>query len=185
MWGSKLQFLPQRGAEGARDSKKGEGETGNRRKSGWASWRSQCFLEGPRNCFILERVHEALEAPEFSVGPPIKHLPEFLAFKECRNSLNSRAPERLNQMGLAGLLHPDLISISPSAPAPSCLCLGRWPPLLGMPIPAYVLHRRRSSDETRDRSWHSGPPLSAQCSWPCLLWGSFVTCEIIKPAAIY
>lgn len=64
--GSKLQFLPWRGTEGSGNLKESEGEKGAVRKSGWASWRSPCFLVGPKNCFVLELSHEA---PGLCVGP--------------------------------------------------------------------------------------------------------------------
>lgn len=69
----------------------GGGGEGNMSKSGWACWRSQCFPEGPKNCFILELSHEALE---FSVGPKQSTFPEFLDLKGCREQLNCKAQVR-------------------------------------------------------------------------------------------
>lgn len=76
--GSKLQFLLWRGKEGSGNLKESEAEKGIVRKSGWASWRSQCFLEGLKNCFILELAQGALRLLGSVLGQT-KHFSVFLA----------------------------------------------------------------------------------------------------------
>lgn len=63
--------------EGSGNLNKTEGEKGNVRKAALASWRSQCFLEGPKNFLSLVPSDGALNAPGLCVAQT-KHFPEFL-----------------------------------------------------------------------------------------------------------